>query len=101
MLAGDGPLEAQIRGDVDRLGLADRVRFAGYRRDVPVVLAASNALVLASEREGLNRSAMEAMASGVPVIGTTTRGMADVIGGAEYGWIADKDDPAALAASHR
>ena len=97
MLVGDGPLEAQIRASVDRLDLSARVRFAGYRRDIPAVLAASDALLLCSEREGLNRSALEAMAAGVPVIGTNTRGIADAIGGPNAGWIVDKDDAAALA----
>ena len=93
---GEGPLEDSIRRAVDARGLANRVRFAGYRRDIPVLLAASDALLLASEREGLNRSALEAMASGRPVIGTDTRGIADAVG-KEAGWIVAKNDPAALA----
>lgn len=96
-LVGDGPLESDLRALVAAKGLDDRVRFAGYRRDVPAVLAASDALLLVSEREGLNRSALEAMASGVPVIGTDTRGIADAIGDGA-GWIVPKDDAAGLAA---
>jgi glycosyltransferase involved in cell wall biosynthesis len=98
-LVGDGPLEDDLHARVRRLGLADRVRFAGYRRDIPAVLAASDALLLCSEREGLNRSVLEAMASGVPVIGTDTRGIADAVGGPDAGWIVDKNDSAALAAA--
>lgn len=99
VLAGDGPLAERIRADVAARGLTERVRFAGYRRDVPQLLAASDALLLCSEREGLNRSALEAMASGVPVIGTRTRGIADAIGGPDAGWIAEPGDPASLAAA--
>jgi glycosyltransferase involved in cell wall biosynthesis len=97
-LVGDGPLEEPVRAQVERLGLADRVTFAGYRRDVPAVLAASDALLLTSEREGLNRSVLEAMASGIPVIGTDTRGIADAVG-PDAGWILAKGDPSALAAA--
>jgi glycosyltransferase involved in cell wall biosynthesis len=97
-LVGDGSLEEALRAEVARLGLSERVRFAGYRRDVPAVLRAADALVLASEREGLNRSVLEAMASGRPVIGTRTRGIADAVGD-DGGWIVGKTDAAALAAA--
>ena len=95
-LVGDGPLQPDVRAQVERLGLSERVTFAGYRRDIPAVLAASDALLLTSAREGLNRSVLEAMASGRPVIGTDTRGIADAVG-AEAGWIVAKDDPGAIA----
>ncbi|MBE0417471.1 MAG: glycosyltransferase family 4 protein [Coriobacteriia bacterium] len=96
VLVGEGILEPEIREEVAKLGLADRVRFAGYRRDVPAVLAASDALTLVSHREGLARSVLEAMAAGRPVIGTDTRGIADAVGVAA-GWIVPKHDAAALA----
>ncbi len=95
-LVGDGQLEADIRAQVERLGLSERVTFAGYRRDIPAVLAASDVLLLTSEREGLNRSVLEAMASSIPCIGTDTRGIADAVG-ADAGWIVGKNDSRALA----
>lgn len=98
VLVGTGPLEAELRGQVASLGLADRVRFAGYRRDIPAVLATSDALALVSVREGLARSVLEAMAAGKPIIGTDTRGIADAVG-ARGGWIVPKNDVAALAAA--
>ena len=98
VLVGEGPLDADIRAQVARLGLTDRVRFAGYRRDVPAVLAACDALLLVSQREGLNRSVLEAMASGRPVFGTDTRGITDAVG-TDAGWIVGKHDVAALAAA--
>jgi glycosyltransferase involved in cell wall biosynthesis len=97
-LVGDGPLEADVRAEVKRLGLTDRVHFAGYRRDLPAVFAASDAAILVSEREGLNRSVLEAMASGKPVFGTDTRGITDAVG-TDGGWIVGHDDAAALAAA--
>lgn len=98
VLVGDGPLEMSLRDLAEKLGVSARVRWAGYRRDIPAVLAASDALVLCSEREGLNRSVLEAMSAGKPVIGTATRGIADAITPAT-GWIVDKHDPASLAAA--
>ena len=95
-LIGEGPLEAEVRAEVERAGLSSRVCFAGYRPDVPAVLVASDALLLVSGREGLNRSVLEAMATERPVLGTRTRGITDAIGD-DGGWIVPKDDPAALA----
>jgi glycosyltransferase involved in cell wall biosynthesis len=95
-LVGTGPLESRLRSTVARLGLERRVTFAGYRQDIPTVLAASDALLLTSEREGLNRSALEAMAAGKPVIGTETRGITAAVG-VDAGWLVGHNDVAALA----
>src|SRR5208283_4901896 len=48
LLAGEGPLEAALRAQCAALGLADRVRFLGYRRDVPELLEAADLVVLPS-----------------------------------------------------
>lgn len=88
----------------DELGLAraardlrvsDRVVFLGYRHDVAEILQVSNASLLVSEREGLPRSILEAMACGVPAVGTRTRGIVDAIG--DDSLIADYDDAVGLA----
>jgi len=104
VLVGDGPLESTLREKATALRVSDRIRWAGYRRDIPDVLAASDAVLLVSEREGLPRSVLEAMAAGRPVIGTRTRGITDAVGeepgvSAPAGWIVAKHDVAALAAA--
>lgn len=99
LLVGDGPARERIENDVTGSPIADRVRFAGYREDMDAVLAASDALLLCSAREGLNRSGLEALASGAPVIGTPTRGIADLIGDDESGWLARSHHPDDLAAA--
>lgn len=96
-LVGDGPLAEHVGSEIKRLGLDDMVKVAGYRKDVESVIAASDALLLCSRREGLNRSALEAMAMGKPVIGTPTRGIADAVGENAGGWIATSDKADALA----
>lgn len=97
VFVGEGPLRAEIERDVQRRELSARVRFAGFRRDVPAVFAASDAGMLVSAREGLARCVLEALASGLPVFGTRTRGIADAVRD-DAGWIAEKDDAAGLAA---
>ncbi len=97
LLVGTGPLEPRLRALAASLGIADRVRWAGYRRDIPVVLAASNAVALVSEREGLPRSLLEGMAAGRPLIGAAARGIRDLIT-PETGWLASRADAQSLAA---
>lgn len=96
VFVGDGPLEADVRARVSELELDAKVRFAGYRRDVPALLAAADALALVSEREGLPRSVLEGMAAGRAIIGTRTRGITDLVE-PDSGWIAPKHDAEALA----
>jgi glycosyltransferase involved in cell wall biosynthesis len=79
-LAGVGPLESEVKAQAEQLGISDRVRFLGYRRDIPVLLKASTALLLPSEREGLPRSIMESLCLGTPVISTNIRGVEDLLG---------------------
>ncbi len=79
--AGDGPLVPEMRRLAGHLNLSGRVHFLGLRNDVPALLAASTALVLPSDREGLPRSVMEGLAMEVPVIGTRIRGTADLLAG--------------------
>jgi glycosyltransferase involved in cell wall biosynthesis len=97
-LVGTGPLQEELRQQAHEMGLGDRVIFAGFRRDIPAILAASDAGLLASKHEGLARSVLETMAAGRPVIGTTTRGIGDAIG-PDAGWIVPRDDPRSLAAA--
>ena len=65
-LVGDGPCRARYAREAQRLGLADRVKFLGYRYDIPELVAAADVAVLTSLKEGIPRALMEAMAVGVP-----------------------------------
>ena len=77
--AGPGPLRDELKQLAIRLGIAQRVHFLGYRKDVPVLIQSSVATLLCSEQEGLPRSVMESMCQGVPVIGSRIRGMTDLL----------------------
>lgn len=70
LLAGDGGRRRQLERQAREAGAADRIHFLGVRSDVPAVLAAADAFVLASRREGNPLSVMEAMAAGKPVLAT-------------------------------
>ena len=72
VLIGAGELQAEIRERVAQLGLLERVRFLGVRRDLPRILPGLDALLMPSLYEGLPVVLVEAQAAGVPSIVATT-----------------------------
>ena len=80
VVAGTGPLEAELRDLTHRLWVADHVTMAGVRRDVPALLAAADAFVLPSLWEGAAGALVEAMGLGVPVAVTADPALREVAG---------------------
>src|SRR5207302_9757935 len=68
VVVGDGPLEGEARALARELGVADRVHFAGFVRDLESAYAALDVLVLASRWEGLSFVLLEALARGLAVV---------------------------------
>jgi len=79
VFAGEGPLLDGMRSLAAQLGISDRVHFLGYRRDIPTLMRTCAATILPSEREGLPRAIMEALALETPVIATDIRGCRDLL----------------------
>jgi glycosyltransferase involved in cell wall biosynthesis len=77
--------------------LGDRAIFLGPRNDVPDLLRAADALVLASSLEGLPLSVLEAQSCGTPVVAYPTAGIPEVVTDGETGLLARADDPQDLA----
>ena len=77
--------------------LGDRAIFLGPRDDVPDLLRAADALVLASSLEGLPLSVLEAQSCGTPVVAYPTAGIPEVVTDGETGLLARADDPQDLA----
>jgi glycosyltransferase involved in cell wall biosynthesis len=80
LLVGEGPLRASLGAAARAAGIADRVRFAGWRSDVPEILAASALLVLPSVWEGMPNVVLEAMASRLPVVASDVEGVRELLG---------------------
>ena len=76
-ICGQGPLEEYLRGLAKKLGVEDKVRLLGFRNDVADIYKASDAFAFPSLREGLGMSALEAMASGLPLITSNIHGIVD------------------------
>jgi len=99
LLAGDGPLEQTLRAQCAALGLGERLRFLGYRRDVPELLEAADIVVLPSLYEGLPLVAIEALAAGRPMVATEVDGTPEVVVHEKTGLLAPPAKPVALAAA--
>jgi glycosyltransferase involved in cell wall biosynthesis len=96
-LVGEGPLLPQAQALAQALGLAERVRFLGARRDVAEVLAEAQVFALATHWEGLPLSVLEAQASGLPVVATHVGGIPEVVVPGKTGYLVPPRDPDALA----
>ena len=96
-LAGQGPLRSALVAEAERLGISQRVRFLGVRRDRDTLFAAMDLFVLPSRWEGLSLALVEAMGAGRPVVATRVGGNPEVVTDGETGLLVPPDDPAALA----
>lgn len=97
VLCGEGELEASLKMQADTAGLHNRVHFLGFRNDVDALYQMSDCFVMPSFREGLSRSMMEAMASGLPCIASRIRGNTELLEDAEGGFLCDVADVSAYA----
>jgi glycosyltransferase involved in cell wall biosynthesis len=99
LAVGQGPLEAEIRAEHHRLGLAGIVTIMGERSDAVRVMSGCDAFVLASNNEGLPVAVMEAFALGMPVVATAVGGVPEAVHDGQNGLLVPPRDPAALAAA--
>jgi colanic acid/amylovoran biosynthesis glycosyltransferase len=89
VLVGDGPMRGEIERLIDRLGLGDRVKLAGWmsKPEIRQALIESRAMVLPSFAEGLPVVLMESLALGRPVITTYVAGIPELVKAGESGWL--------------
>jgi len=96
VIAGDGPLRADLEKRAAHLGIASRVRFLGQRKDAPRVIRAGTVYVSSSWSEGLGTSILEALAAGTPVVATRAGGAGEMVFPGRTGWLVPVHDDAAL-----
>jgi len=98
ILVGEGPFKQDIQQQVAAVGMAGSVHFLGQRDDVPELLRAMDVFVLPSiGSEGMPRVLLEAMAVGVPCIGTKIGGTPEVLCNSDVGYLVPSKDADALA----
>ncbi|MBC7804845.1 MAG: glycosyltransferase [Akkermansiaceae bacterium] len=92
---GTGPLQAELEALAQTLAIPTRVHFFGRRNDIPALLRNADVYVQASEWEGFGIAAVEAMASGLPLVITDVQGLREVV--ADAGIRVPRGKPDALA----
>lgn len=97
VLVGDGELRDEVEVERSRLGLSSVMHLTGWRRDTAEIMRCLDVLVLTSLWEGLPRVYLEAMASGVPVVGTKVDGAPEVVREGVTGFLVEPGDVRALA----
>lgn len=95
-IAGDGPLRPELEREAAQAGVAERVRLLGVRSDARALMGAADVVVLPSRWEGLPLSALEALASGTPLVATDVRGLRELLTNEENALLVP-EDPRALA----
>lgn len=99
VIAGKGPQENQLKNLVRQLCIDAEVKFLGEisYRDLPRYYQSADVFVRPSRSEGLGNSFLEAMASGIPVIGTPVGGIPDFLKDRETGLMVNTNDPENLS----
>ncbi len=92
IIAGDGPLRAQLESEAAQAGLTGSVRFLGWRDDVPQLLAACDLFFMPSLWEGFGLVLLEAMAQGLPVVASQVSAIPEVVAAEETGLLAPPRD---------
>jgi len=85
LVAGDGPLLAELKQYAIEIDISDRIHFLGVLDEVAQVYSSANFAILTSIREGLGLSLIEAQRAGIPCFGTEVGGIPEVIDSGENG----------------
>jgi glycosyltransferase involved in cell wall biosynthesis len=99
VFVGEGPDREGLLAQARRLGIEERVRFVGTRRDVADLMHAADLFVHAARWEGFGRVVAEAMAAGRPVVATRVGGVPEIVADGATGRLVEPDRPDALAAA--
>ena len=99
VVCGGGALDSELKKQTKRLGLENRVKFLGFveRERLPVLFKSSDIFIRPSLTEGLGNAFLEAMASGIPVIGTPVGGIPDFLIDEQNGFFCQPQNAKSIA----
>jgi glycosyltransferase involved in cell wall biosynthesis len=101
LMFGKGPLHAELEQEVVQRGLADVIRFAGFRNDLPQWLGGLDILAHPAEMEGLGVSLLQASAAAVPIVTSRAGGLPEAVADGVSGLLTPPGDVPALIAALR
>jgi glycosyltransferase involved in cell wall biosynthesis len=96
LIAGDGDLLDSLKAQAKALGVPESIVFAGHRKDIPRLLAATDVLCISSNYEGTPLVLFEAMAAGKAIVSTAVDGCREVIQDKRTGLLVPPQDPEKL-----
>ena len=99
LAVGEGPLLDRTRSLAVELGIADRVRFLGIRRDVPDLMRAADAYLMSSIWEGMPMVLLEAASSGLPIVATDVGDAREIVKDGETGFVVEPGSAPSLSAA--
>ncbi len=97
LLIGEGPDTVLVRRQINKRGLQDRVIFLGNQSRVEAVLPCADLFLLPSEEESFGLAALEALACGVPVVGSSGTGLVEVVEDYRNGFLLPVGDTVSMA----
>jgi len=97
LLVGEGPDLPKIQTKIQAMGLSHRVHFLGKQDDVAQVISIADLMLLPSEKESFGLVALEAMACGVPTIGSMAGGIPELVQHGQTGFLSPIGDTADMA----
>lgn len=100
-IAGVGPEESKLKQLAKELHVEDRILFLGHvdHAQLPALLHSSDIFIRPSRSEGMGNSFIEAMAAGIPLIGTAVGGIPDFLTDGETGFVVEVDNPKSIASA--
>src|SRR6185312_11626204 len=99
LLVGEGPDLPKVQCKIRELGLEEKVLFLGKQDDIAQVISLADVLLLPSEKESFGLVALEAMACGVPTIGSIAGGIPELVTHNETGYLSPIGDTEDMAAN--
>lgn len=89
--------EQELKATVQKYKLEKQVTFAGFRKNIPEVMASLDIFVLPSHKEAFGFVVVEALASGTPIVATHSGGVPDILENGKWGALVKPQDPQSLA----
>ncbi|GAF09094.1 glycosyltransferase [Paenibacillus pini JCM 16418] len=97
LFVGEGPELPKIQCKINELGLEDKVYFLGKQDEIAQVISLADVLLLPSEKESFGLVALEAMACGVPTVGSQAGGIPELVVHGETGFLTPIGDTSQMA----
>lgn len=97
LLIGEGPDTILARRQINKKGLSDKVIFLGNQSRIEAILPCADLFLIPSEEESFGLAALEALACGVPVVGTSGTGLVEVVDDFQNGFLLPVGDTSSMA----